>query len=160
MPGSEAGLALGGREPELGSQCRLGGYRAVRVGEAQVPGPQTVRLLSLNTGGAPGVWRLCNSRFLEADVLCLQEVAMSPSEWQGFARVARGLGYYAYYAPGTPVAVRGRPSRFHVGVATLVHSSVRHRVAGQVMHLDTQVLGVWLQQLCVVNAYTPRGRRV
>lgn len=159
MPGSEAGLALGGREPELGSQCRLGGYRAVRVGEAQVPGPQTVRLLSLNTGGAPGVWRLCNSRFLEADVLCLQEVAMSPSEWQGFARVARGLGYYAYYAPGTPVAVRGRPSRFHAGRRSFI-ALFATGLRGRLCILTLKFWEFGCSSFVLLMLTRPRGRRV
>ena len=140
------GLAVTGR--------LLGGYRALRVGEAKVPGPEGRNVLTLNVGGAPGAWRLHNSKILQADVVCLQEISMRPTEWEGFARATKGLGYCAYHAPGTPVRDSRGNFRYHAGVATLVHNSVLHAFAGQVQHHDSQVVGVWLQQLCLLNAYT------
>ena len=132
----------------LPDRLRLHGLRACRVGEARAPGPN---LFVLNCGGAPGAWRLRNEGFLRAHVVFLQEVAMSVSEWDAFARVAFRDGYYAYHVSGG-FRSNGIPRG---GVATLVHKSINHRLAASVSHKGTQFLALWVSRSVWVNFYTP-----
>ena len=101
------------------------------------------RMLVLNCGGAPGCWRLHNSDFLKAHVLCLQEVGMSPTEWQGFAKAARRKGYFAYYTPGQVAQGRWGRDRFCGGIAFLVHTSVKHTTASSCQRRDNQIRKGW-----------------
>ena len=103
-------LGLSGPSEELRSNPRsianpkkspsLGGYRGKRVGEASNPGPVSnskLSIFSINCGGAPAVWKLRKEGYLQAHVLCLQEVGMLPQEWQAFVRLAAQDGDRGYY---------------------------------------------------------------
>ena len=129
----------------------MSGLRGIRIGEAKNPGPDEVRTLVLNTGGAPGMWRLYEEQFFGAHVIFLQEICMHDSEWDGFARHALLKGYFAYRAPGG-FRCNGIPRG---GVATLVHKSVRHKFGGVLSHMNTQFVLVWINQQAWINFYCP-----
>ena len=42
-------------------------------------------LFCINVGGAPGAWRLHEEKFIGADLLALQEINMTPAEWNASA---------------------------------------------------------------------------
>ena len=108
---------------------RVGGHRSERIGEAEHPGPSktglngALTMLCLNTGGAIGAWSYLRGHVVhdQHDVVCLQEVSMSPSEASGFLKMASGCGY-AGYSQGSG-GVHGRSG----GLVTSVRKSVPQR---------------------------------
>ena len=115
-------------EGRLRYTATLAGLRGIRIGEAAVPGPKPkedmkLSFLSINSGGAPGAWKILNENFLGAAVVAIQDLGMTCSEWEGFARLSKKKGYHAYRQKG---ATEPRPRG---GVAFLIHRSVRHRFA-------------------------------
>ena len=160
-PGSETSLAPLAEASKL-TRLRMGGHRGERVGEAKSPGPRpclqgtsALRVFVLNTGGAPGAWRLYDSDFLQAQVVCIQELGMSDREFEGYAKAVKAKGFVAYYTPGPVTQGRGSKKHYKGGVATLVHQTVRHTQGGSVQLEDCQVQGVWLGNLHLVNVYSP-----
>ena len=90
---------LGGRGPRAGNSklasaatWRLGGFRAVRVGEARHPGPRSsfhkFSLLTLNVGGPTAAWQALEhfAANKEPVVMAMQETKMQKREWEAFNR--------------------------------------------------------------------------
>ena len=107
--------------------------------------------LSINSGGAPGAWKILNENFLGAAVVAIQDLGMTCSEWEGFARLSKKKGYHAYRQKG---ATEPRPRG---GVAFLIHRSVRHRFAMSHSNFNTQMIGVWINGTLFMNMYAPPG---
>lgn len=107
--------------------------------------------LSINSGGAPGAWKILNENFLGAAVVAIQDLGMNCSEWEGFARLSKKKGYHAYRQKG---ATEPRPRG---GVAFLIHRSVRHRFAMSHSNFNTQLIGVWINGTLFMNMYAPPG---
>ena len=131
------------------------------MGEAKCPGPSlertsSLRVLVLNTGGAPGAWRLFESDLLRAQVVCIQELGMSAQEFESFAKALKAKGYEAYYTRG-PVTLSRECKRMYYngGAATLVHHTVRHTQGGSVQLEGCQIQGVWLGNVHLANFYSP-----
>ena len=70
-----------------------------RIGEASHPGPgplnRSLSIMSLNTQGGPGVWRLFSIFLLSSniDIALLQEVSFTPNEARAFGRCAAKKGF-------------------------------------------------------------------
>ncbi len=148
--------------PNQTKQVFLGGYRGQRVGEASNPGPSgpTVHptLLQLNVGGAPGVWRLYEHKFCDADILALQDLSMSPDEWSNFSRKAASKGFKCYYQIGSPGQGTINRNRYYGGVAFLMHKTVSHRFGGSTSSFGVQIISVWIKGVQLVNIYVPPGQ--
>ena len=132
------------------------------MGEATNPGPGTnisqhTKVFSLNTGGAPGAWRLYDEAFLESPVVVLQECNMSNKEWSAFVRTSAKLGYNGFYQPGPLRHDRWGNQRSHGGVAVLCHKSVPHSFAGSNHVWGIQSIGVWIAGSLLINIYSPPG---
>lgn len=80
---------------------------------------------------------------------------MDLREWQGFAKVAARDGYKSYFTPGSSSVDKWNNVRHRGGVAFLVHKSVRHVKAHEIVHKDCQVSGLWLGHLQLINFYFP-----
>ena len=115
------------------------------------------KVLVLNTGGAPGAWRLYQDKLLGAGVVCLQEVCVSLREWEGFATAVDKLGYSAFYTPGPVGTSRWGYDQYNGGVACLVHRTMKHVCAGQIQRDDCQAQGMWLSGFHFINTYCPPG---
>jgi len=111
----------------------------------------------LNTGGAPGAWRLYDEAFLESPVVVLQECNMSNKEWSAFVRTSAKLGYNGFYQPGPLRHDRWGNQRSHGGVAVLCHKSVPHSFAGSNHVWGIQSIGVWIAGSLLINIYSPPG---
>ncbi|CAE7233748.1 Pol [Symbiodinium natans] len=128
-----------------------------RIGEAKNPGPHAqaslcgISILSLNVGGAPGCWRALAEDFFDADVVCLQEASLSRSEFGGFARQAKKKDYSTFQCAAP--AEQGRWG----GVVTLVRKTVRHGAVVTDSRRGVQMLGVWLPDAFLLNAYVAPG---
>lgn len=79
---------------------------------------QNLKVGSLNTGGAPGVWRAINTLLPDLDVLCLQEASLEASELAAVCRTLQQKGYSGFFAPGQS---KGG------GVLTIVRSHTKHK---------------------------------
>ena len=110
-------------------------------------------MLTLNVGGSPGSWRVLAEDFFDADVVCLQEASMSRSEFQGFARQAKKRGFTAFQCAAPPE--QGRWG----GAVTLLRKTVRHGVVVEKSRKGVQLLGVWLPNVFLRNAYVAPGHQ-
>lgn len=138
------------KEKPSGPQCG--------VDRTKIPGP--VKIFCLKAGGSQGCWRLREEHFFGAEIVCLQEVRMSPAEFDNFARLNQSLGYKCFYQPGPMTMTLGRwgDDRFQGGVAILVHKSVSHKYSHAVNEVGVQIMGIWVRGFHLSNIYSPPGR--
>ena len=61
---------------------------------------KSLKIGSLNTGRAPGVWRAIDTLLPDLDVLCLQEASLQASELAAACRTLQQKGYSCFFAPG------------------------------------------------------------
>eukprot|EP00438_Fugacium_kawagutii_P023629 Skav205985 [mRNA] locus=scaffold442:1050577:1058494:+ [translate_table: standard] len=109
--------------------------------------------------GAPGAWKLLEENWFGKQVVLLQDIGMSPSEWNSFSRCAARKGYHCYNTPGNTTVGAWGESRYRGGVAFLIHKNVRHSMAGSLTSFDTQLLGMWIHGIHVINIYAPPGQQ-
>lgn len=138
---------------------RRTGYQGVRVGESRHPGPaqphkKCPRILRINSGGAPGAWRLLNAD-CKADVIAIQECNMNDAEWKAFASYAAKQNYKAYYLAGPKSPDQWGNLRTLGGVALLAQKGVYHTFAGHHSVSGIQSIAIWVAGTLVLNCYSP-----
>ena len=62
-------------------------------------------------GGAPGAWRLHEEQFIGADVLALQEINMTPAEWNAFTLFVKSWAI--------PRIIKWAPVRYRVTMTAI-----------------------------------------
>ena len=113
-------------------------------------------LFCINVGGAPGAWRLHEETIIGADLLALQEINMTPAEWNAFTPFCKEFGCSPYYQIG-PCSAQGDSERYRGGVAWLVHHRVNHAFCDQFSSNATQGIAIWVHGTCLLNLYVPPG---
>jgi len=132
-----------------------------RIGEASHPGPgplnRSLSVISLNTQGGPGVWRLFNIFLLESsvDIALLQEVSFTPNEARAFGRCAAKKGFNFYFEPGPPHKGCQNKTHYSGGVGILVKKHLRQRCAYQAGNDDAQILTIWTCGWLIGSVYAP-----
>ena len=155
---------------------RHGGHRAERIGEASHPGPSTQPSIpshfkerstycfaTLNTGGAPGVWRAIDAMLqppsnLQAtplDLLCLQEASLQQNEALAVQRHVAKLGYIAYYTPGSTSTNRWGQTVAEGGVLSIIHCNIHSTFITEHGHDDFQHQLIQAGQWTIINSYSP-----
>ena len=80
------------------AELRRGG---AKKNEKENNPPEYLNLVSANVGGSAGAWRMLDEiAKQDADVVCLQEVALTSREAEAFGKVAKQRGYRFYCAGG------------------------------------------------------------
>lgn len=74
---------------------------------------------------------------------------------KAFARLANKDGYKCYFSSGWISTDVLGIRKHRGGLAFLVHKSVRHVLASEITHQCTQLLGLWLEGLHLINFYFP-----
>ena len=108
-----------------------------------------VQVKSINTGGAPGVWRALKRFLPVAHILCLQEAVLQPNEHAAVCRHLDSHGYASFYSPGK------HDKKLCGGVLT----ACRRELAPTLLDLHQQdehqhaliQVGSWL----ILNSYVP-----
>ena len=120
----------------------LAGLRGVRVGEAQVPGPQGSEdsfIFVINTQGAPGGWKTYEENLFGAQVVAFQDIGMSDAEWAAFARCAGRRQFSCYRHKGSETLGHWGETRHRGGVAFIVHRLIRHSISRGISSFDAQI---------------------
>ena len=134
------------------------------MGEASNPGPSEyvsaskITCVCLNSQGAPGVWKLYEENFFGSMVVLLQDLCMGQSEWNSFCALANRKQYHCYRTPGASTVGAWGETRHRGGVAFLIHKAVRHSLVGTMTSFNSQIMGMWIHGVHVVNMYAPPGQ--
>ena len=82
----------------------------------------TCRVLTINTGGAPGVWRILKRvvPFDHPEVVCIQEASLTTAEFNAVHKKFHSLGYSAYYSKGQ------HTNKVTGGVLTAIRREIPH----------------------------------
>ena len=155
-------------QPLLWSQCRIGGYRACRVGEASHPGPSSVDSSSsslsdlsfwcINTGGPKYAWTvLSDAACASVDVVALQELRMLPRELSAFSAKARQIGFALYAQPGPTGVGRWKEDRAWAGAALLVSTKLRSRACALVGGDGGQAVLAWVNGAVLGSCYVAQS---
>ena len=133
-----------------------------RIGEASHPGPgplnRSLSIMSLNTQGGPGVWRLFSIFLLSSniDIALLQEVSFTPNEARAFGRCAAKKGFiFFFFEPGPPHKGCQNKTDYSGGVGILVRKNLRQRIAFQAGNDDAQIVTVWTCGWLIGSVYAP-----
>ncbi len=92
-----------------------------------------MKILSANTGGAPGVWRLIGmvgSGAAVADIICIQEMRMTLEDIRVVELKWSKLGFYMYKQRGGSYHGGYGEERESGGVMVLVRKTSKQRVWG------------------------------
>ena len=108
-------------------------------------------VLSVNTGGAPGIWKLIKQVIPSSypEIICIQEAALSTNEYKAIHKQLHSLGYSTYYSKGQHLRkVTG-------GVLTAIRREIPHSLQYKheedaFQHTLIQV-GEWM----LLNTYIP-----
>ena len=123
------------------------------------PGPRCTKIsvLSLNTGGCPGVWRALSEwiKTKQIDVLCVQEVCAEDNAIVALRKSAIMSGYHMYWQPGIPKRDRWNNLVARGGVALFVKVSLPQRPGFVAQGLNTQVVTAWVAGWLTGSAYSP-----
>ena len=130
--------------------------------EASNPGPSSsppasrarLSVVSWNSGGAPGLWRLREEAFLGADVLCVQETKANASDRLAFTKCCKQAGYLAYWAPDIPTVGRWQASRERGGLLLLVSKRCKQKLVDVRTGENSQVLVAHVEGTCVLGVYS------
>lgn len=119
---------------------------------------KTISCVSLNTGGAIGVWKALEN-LLQRDIVALQEVCLSKAELRAVQLSAGRKGYRSYHSPGTPTEdIHGNFLPLH-GVLTLVRKELPQKEIDSTRHDDNgavfQTVVVQIADWIHINTYTP-----
>ena len=155
---------------------RHGGHRAERIGEASHPGPstqpsipchfkerRTFRFATLNTGGAPGVWRAIETMLqpppdvqeAPLDILCLQEASLQQNEALAVQRFVARLGYIAYYTPGSTSTNGWGQAVPEGGLLSIVQRNIHSTVITEHGNDVFQHQFIQAGQWTIINSYSP-----
>ena len=122
------------------------------------PGPTCMgswNLVSLNTGGLPGVWRAVEEFLWPRVVACLalQEIAASPNQLIALQRIGLKFGYKFFFQSGKP-SVGGCGEAWRAGgVGLFVKATFPQRPAFALVGEFSQCLGVWIDGWLLTCAY-------
>ena len=129
------------------------------------PGPtscstfrKTLSCVSLNTGGAIGVWKALEN-LLKHDIVALQEICLTKAELRAVQLSAGRKGYRCYHSSGTPTKdVFGNSLPQH-GVLTLVRKEIQQKEIDSTSYDDKegvfQSIVVQIADWIHINTYTP-----
>ena len=83
---------------------------------------------------------------------------MGQSEWNSFCGLANRKQYHCYRTPGASTVGAWGETRHRGGIAFLIHKAVRHSLAGTMTSFYSQIMGMWIHGVHVVNMYAPPGQ--
>ena len=83
---------------------------------------------------------------------------MGPSEWNSFCGLANRKQYHCYRTPGASTVGAWGETRHRGRVAFLIHKAVHHSLAGALTNFNSQITGMWIHSVHVVNMYAPPGQ--
>ena len=106
---------------------------------------------SINTGGAPGVWRVLDaveSRECIADVWCIQELRMSKEEFGALENKFASARYYLHHQPGKPTTGSWGEDKALGGVMVAVAKRLKQRLVSVDEQGVAQRVSVEVQGCC------------
>ncbi len=109
------------------------------------------RVLSANTGGAPGIWKLIKQVIPGSypEIICIQEAALSSNEYKAIHKQLHSLGYSTYYSKGQHLRkVTG-------GVLTAIRREIPHSLQYKHEEDAFQHLLIEVGEWMLLNTYIP-----
>lgn len=139
--------------------ARLSPWTAVRIGEAQNPGPRrrirhqdTLKVWTFNCGGAKQAWALWNhiGSKTAPQIIFLQETAFKKHEWISYQKVALRNGYHAFFSGSHEISGTRQASG---GATVLVRASLPVRPAWHCTSKGGAAQAVWVAGRLMVSVY-------
>ena len=117
-----------------------------------------VQMKAINTGGAPGVWRVLEA--IEtgqavAEVWCFQETRADEEEMRTIEAKFSQLGFYIYHQSGRATVGRWKEEKALGGVMIAVHKKLKQKLISKEAVGAAQRVVVEVQGWMVANFYCP-----
>ena len=126
-------------------------------------GCRKIHLLSLNSQGLEGAWRLLHliveHKINKADVIMIQEVGANLQQWKTMYRFMLRHGFKGFFTAGIQNTKKKHWNR-HRGVATFVRSGIPTKWHHEVSTDAGQAHAVDIQGVLVINNYTVNGESI
>ena len=121
------------------------------------PGPVDVAVFSCNVQSPNGAWALLDyvAGMSTLSVVALQETRLNERESDAYRRAAKNKGFKMFYTFGNPTTDGHGHRRERGGVCFLVDKRLQARVVASKQGVESQFLGLWLEDWFLRNCYAP-----